>query len=61
MMSGDEAQQIRHIVHQELADIETQVSRYAGSYNYLCACGGITMFSHKPIGKVLRQIHHCHE
>jgi hypothetical protein len=22
MMSGDEAQQIRHIVHQELADIE---------------------------------------
>lgn len=58
MMSGSESEQVRQIVHQELAEIEEQVTHCAGSYNYLCSCGGVTVFSHKPIGKVLRQIYH---
>ena len=63
MMSGDEAQEIRHLVHQELADIESQVTRCAGSYNYLCSCGGVTVFSHKPLPgwRILRTILHPYD
>lgn len=58
MLSPNEAEEIRQIVHHELADIERQVAHNAGSYNYLCSCGGLTLFSHRPIGQVIRSIHH---
>lgn len=58
MLSPQEKQEIREEVHHELAEIEYEVAHYAGSYNYLCAAGGITFFAHTPVGAVLRYIEH---
>lgn len=58
MLSPEEQQEIRLEVHRELADIEYRTTHHAGSYNYLCAYGGLTFFAHKPIGTVLRHINH---
>lgn len=58
MLSPEEKQEIREEVHHELADIEEQVAHYAGSYNYLCGVAGDTIFTHQPVGAVLRSIPH---
>lgn len=59
MLSPEERQEIRLQVHQELAEIEREVARHAGSYNYLCEAAGVTFFSHTPVGAVLRSIPHA--
>lgn len=56
MLSPQEKQEIRQTVHQELAAIESEVTLRAGSYRYLCVAGGITFFSHTPVGAVVRSI-----
>lgn len=56
MLSPEETQEIQHVVHQELMAIEREIAHNAGSYRYLCASGGITFFSHTPIGMVVRSI-----
>lgn len=58
MFTPGERQEIQEFVHQELADIERDVCDRAGSYNYLCNVGGVTMFTHRPVGAVLRSIPH---
>ena len=58
MLTPEEKLEIRQQVHYELADIERRVTHHAGSYNYLCAWGGLTFFAHKPVGTVLRHIPH---
>lgn len=58
MLSPEEREEIHHFVHQELAGIEQDVRDHAGSYNYLCSVGGLTMFTHRPVGAVLRAIPH---
>lgn len=58
MLSPEEREEIRNFVHQELAGIEQDVSRRAGSYNYLCSIGGLTMFTHRPVGAVIHAIPH---
>ena len=57
MMSPTLCAEIRSLVHQELAKIEDEV-RHAGTYTYLCSVGGMTIFSHHPVGAVLRTITH---
>lgn len=59
MLSPEERYEIRAEVHRELAEVEYQISHYAGSYNYLCAAGGIAFFAHRPVGAVLRHIDHA--
>lgn len=58
MFSAGEREEIRQFVHQEMAGIEYQVRHQAGSYNYLCSVGGLTMFTHSPVGAVLHAIPH---
>lgn len=58
MLSLQEKQEIREEVHHELAEIEELVTHHAGSYNYLCEVAGDTIFTHRPIGAVLRSIPH---
>ncbi len=58
MLSPEEHEEIRNVVHQELASIEKQIRHHAGSYNFLCNVGGVTMFTHRPIGAVLHSIPH---
>lgn len=52
-----EAEEIRQLVEQELADIEDQCA-HAGSYNYLCQVNHHRVLTHRPVGRILRQIHH---
>ncbi|ABE67830.1 hypothetical protein SEA_YASSIFIED_75 [Mycobacterium phage Yassified] len=56
MMSPEEKWEIKQLVHQELAAIEYEIAHNAGSYRYLCALGGVTFFSHTPVGTVVRSI-----
>lgn len=58
MLSPIEREEIRNFVHEELAEIEYRVRHNAGSYNYLCSVGGVTMFTHQPIGQVIHAIPH---
>lgn len=58
MLSPIEREEIRRCVHDELADIEQQVRDYAGSYNFLCSVGGLTMFTHQPVGRVIHAVPH---
>jgi hypothetical protein len=58
MLSPDEYEEIRGFIHQEMASIEQQVRHQAGSYNYLCCVGGLTMFTHHPVGAVIHAIPH---
>lgn len=48
----------RREVYKELAHIEQQVAHEAGSYSYLCAVNGDTIFTHHPVGQVIRFIPH---
>lgn len=57
-MSPAEREEIRNFVHGELAEIEYRCAHNAGSFNYFCSLGGLTFFSHRPVGDVIRQIHH---
>jgi hypothetical protein len=56
MLSPEEMWELRRAVHQELIAIEQEVAHNAGTYRYLCAAGGITFFSHTPVGAVVRSI-----
>jgi len=55
MLTQQERAEIRYEVHRELAEINEQCA-HAGSYGYLCYVGGLTFFSHHPVGHVLRRI-----
>lgn len=52
------AEAARREVHKELAHIEEQVAHEAGSYTFLCAVAGDTIFTHSPVGRVIRYIPH---
>ena len=56
MLSPEEMSEIRALVHAELAEVEYQCARHAGSYNYLCCIAGVPVFTHRPVGTVLRTI-----
>jgi len=57
MFTPAENEEIRNMVHQELA-ITAQLSHIAGSYRYQCRVGGCTIFTHRPVGEVLHVIPH---
>lgn len=56
MLSPEETWEIQQAVHRELIAIEQDCAHHAGSYRFLCALGGITFFSHTPVGAVVRSI-----
>lgn len=55
-MSPLERQELKNAVYDVMADLEDQVSHYAGSYTHLCFVGGAPTFTHAPLGRVLRRI-----
>jgi len=54
-MSPHELDEVRRAVHTELAEIE-QMCRCKGSYCYCCDIGGLVVLTHKPVGRVLREL-----
>lgn len=51
-----ESEEIRHFCPPGRRYDETALRRAAGSYRYLCALGGHTVFTHHPIGVVLHVV-----
>jgi hypothetical protein len=58
MLGRQERDEIRQLVYSELAHIEAEVAQHAGTYNYLCWVMGGPVFTHRPVGPVLRTIGH---
>ena len=56
MLSPHEREEIRQIMYRDMADIEDDISKRAGSYTYLCLIAGGPVFTHSPVGRVLRRI-----
>ena len=56
MLSLEERDEIRQEVRHELAEIEEEISRHAGTYEYLCLLQGEPTFCHAPVGPVIRRI-----
>jgi hypothetical protein len=50
-----ELDEIRRAVHDEMANIQ-DMTRQCGSYRFICETGGITFLSHRPVGRILREI-----
>ena len=58
MLSPIEREEIRQAVYEEMADLEDQIVHQSGSFTYLCRVAGRPLFTHHPMGRVMRQIHH---
>ena len=56
MLSPFEREEIRQEVYRDVAEIEDEVTRRAGSYRYLCLIDGDPVFTHSPVGRILRRI-----
>ena len=57
MLSNEERDEIRREVYRDVVEIEDEVYRNrAGSYRYLCLIAGEPVFTHAPVGRVLRYI-----
>lgn len=58
-LTPNELHEVRLEVHRELADIYRQsMDPIAGSFRYICDVAGITMYTHNPIGRVLKEVVH---
>ena len=53
MLSQAECHEIRTQVYRELISIERQVAQH-GSFRYLCLIAGVPVWTHQPVGPVLR-------
>ena len=58
MLGRQDRDEVRQLIYQELAALESRVCQCAGSYNYMCLVGGSPCFTHQPVGPVLRTIPH---
>jgi hypothetical protein len=56
MMTPAEREEIRQEVYRDVADLEDEIAHRAGSYTYLCLLMGEPVFTHFPVGRVLRHI-----
>lgn len=57
MLGGNEVDDIRRLIHAEIAEVEREArDPIAGSYGYLCAADGLTFYAHHPVGHVLKRV-----
>lgn len=56
MLSEIERDEIRAEVYADMIEVERMITHNAGSYPYLCLLGGSPVFTHQPVGGVLRYI-----
>ena len=54
MLSHEEREEIRREVYRDLAEMHND--GMAGSYKFLCLVDGDLLFTHRPIGKVIRDL-----
>ena len=55
MFTRSELHDLRCAVHAECAEIERLTRLSAGSYRYLCSLDGSAIYTHIPVGKILRE------
>lgn len=55
MFDRDQRAEIRQLCHEELLLIH-RANQAAGSYRYLCLVDGRPIYSHSPIGRVIRDL-----
>jgi hypothetical protein len=55
MLDPAEISQVHDLIWQETADMVAIMTQPNGSYRYLCSVRGIIMFTHRPMGTVLRE------
>jgi hypothetical protein len=55
MFDNEQRAEIRHLCHQELALIH-RLNQAQGSYRFLCMVNGQPIFSHTPVGTVIRDL-----
>jgi hypothetical protein len=58
VLSPEEKNEIHQAVYRDLIEIEAEITRHAGSYQYLCLLEGEPTFCHRPVGPVIRHIAH---
>jgi len=56
MLSHEEREEIRQEVYRDVADIEDGIAYRAGSFTHLCLVDGDLVFTHGPVGRVVRRI-----
>jgi hypothetical protein len=56
MLSESERDEIRREVYSDLADMNDEILRRAGSYRYLCLVDGDLLFTHQPCGRIVRRL-----
>lgn len=57
MLSPAEREEFRQALYQDLIAIEDEISRHAGTYEFLCLLGGAPTFCHSPVGPVIRRVY----
>jgi hypothetical protein len=55
MFDREQAAEIRNLCHEELRLIH-RANMAAGSYRYLCMLAGRPIYSHTPVGVVIRDL-----
>lgn len=55
MFDRDQRAEIRGLCHEELQLIH-RANQAAGSYRYLCMLDGRPIYSHTPVGQVIRDL-----
>jgi hypothetical protein len=58
MLTNEEKAEIKAEVFRDLIEIEDDVTHRAGSYGYLCLVAGVPIFTHRPVGGVIRTVAH---
>lgn len=55
MLSPHERAEIRTQVYREMIEVERQMAHH-GSFRYLCLIAGVPVWTHSPVGPVLRTL-----
>lgn len=55
MLDANEISQVHDLIWRETAEVVGIMIQQPGSYRYLCDVRGVVMFTHHPIGTVLRE------
>lgn len=55
MLDATEISQVHDLIWRETAQVIGIMTQRPGTYRYLCDLHGVVMFTHYPVGTVLRE------
>jgi hypothetical protein len=55
MLDATEIAQVHDLIWRETAQVIGIMTQRPGTYRYLCEVQGLVMFTHQPVGIVLRE------